>query len=323
MIARLSYSGMAKALKEFSRPFIAYNVLGKISPVLAGFKITHKCNLKCLHCPYWERTGDELSFEGVLSTLQTMRRMGVKILIFEGGEPLLWHYGKNSFSDVVREAKRLFPSVCVTTNGIISWSHIPVDRVWVSLDGPPAVHDLIRGKGKFEIVWKNLESSDSCRTLISTTINRLNLNSVPELVSMLRGLIAGVTIQFHYPYHGLPDPLFVSPPDRKEVLEELIRLKRSGYPVANSVSSLQELKKERWTCEDGLLANAEPDGSIYHGCYLKNRGIAECSYCGFAAHNEMSLAFKMKWESIRTGMKIFFTGMQPNSPFTKSEKTVL
>ncbi len=83
-------------------------------------------------------------------------------------------------------------------------------------------------------------------------------------------------------------------------------LKRSGHVVANSSLSLEELKGERWTCEDRLLANAEPDGSINHGCYLKNRGNADCSLCGFTAHNEMSLAFNSRWESIRTGARIFF-----------------
>ena len=92
--------------------------------------------------------------------------------------------------------------------------------------------------------------------------------------------------------------------------------------MANSVRSLQELKLERWTCEDGLLANAEPDGTIHHGCYLKNRGIAECSFCGFAAHNEMSLAFKMKWQSVRTGMKIFFMGQAAEEPSIRPQKNV-
>ena len=234
--------------------------------------------------------------------------MGVKILIIEGGEPLLWRDGNKTLSDIVQHARKLFPSVCMTTNGTIPWQHIPFDRVWISLDGPPTIHDSIRGKGIFHTVWKNLEQSDRNKTLVSTTINQINLSSIPELLAMLRGSTAGVTIQFHYPYNGLPDPLFVPRSDRKEVLDELIRLKRLGYPVANSVRSLQELKLERWTCEDGLLANAEPDGTIHHGCYLKNRGIAECSFCGFAAHNEMSLAFKMKWQSVRTGMKIFFMG---------------
>ena len=308
MIAPLSYSGITKTLAAFAGPLLAYKIAGRITPVLAGYKITHKCNLKCLHCPYWQRSGNEQSFEGALLTLQRLRGMGVKILIIEGGEPLLWRDGNKALSDVVQYARKFFPSVCMTTNGTIPWRHIPFDRVWISLDGPPPIHDSIRGKGTFHRVWKNLEQSDRNKTLVSTTINQINLSSMPELLAMLRGLTAGVTIQFHYPYSGLPDPLFVPPADRKEALDELIRLKRLGYPVANSVRSLQELKLERWTCEDGLLANAEPDGTIHHGCYLKNRGIAECSFCGFAAHNEMSLAFKMKWQSVRTGMEIFFMG---------------
>jgi MoaA/NifB/PqqE/SkfB family radical SAM enzyme len=307
------YSGIIKCLTAFAGPFLAYNLAGRITPVLAGYKVTHKCNLKCLHCPYWKRSGNEQSFGGALSTLQRLRSMGAKILIIEGGEPLLWRDGEKTISDLVQQARKLFPSVCTTTNGAIPWQHIPFDRVWISLDGPPAVHDSIRGKGTFHKVWKNLEQSDRDKTLVSTTINQINLSSIPELLTMLRGLIAGATIQFHYPYSGLPDPLFVQWSDRREILDELIRLKRLGYPVANSVASLRELKLERWTCEEGLLANAEPDGTIHHGCYLKNRGIAECSFCGFAAHNEMSLAFKMKWQSVRTGMKIFFMGARQTS----------
>ena len=308
MTAVLSHSGIIKTLTAFAGPFLAYNIAGRITPVLAGYKITHKCNLRCLHCPYWQRSGKEQSFEAAISTLQRMRSMGVKILIIEGGEPLLWRDGNKTLLDIVEHAQKLFPCVCMTTNGAIPWRHIPFDRVWVSLDGPPTIHDSIRGKGVFETVWKNLKRSDPNKTLVSTTINQINLSSIPELLAMLRGVTAGVTIQFHYPYNGLPDPLFVPRSDRKEMLDELIRLKRLGYPVANSVRSLRELKLERWTCEDGLLANAEPDGTIRQGCYLKNRGIAECSLCGFAAHNEMSLAFKMKWQSVRTGMKIFFMG---------------
>ncbi len=85
-----------------------------------------------------------------------------------------------------------------------------------------------------------------------------------------------------------------------------MQLKRLGYPVANSLQSLQELQKARWTCEDRLLANAEPDGTITEGCYLKNRGKSDCSVCGFTAHNEMSLAFQGSVQAICTGMKIFF-----------------
>jgi MoaA/NifB/PqqE/SkfB family radical SAM enzyme len=297
-----------KQLLGFARPFAAYHLGARIRPVLAGYKITHRCNLNCLHCPYWRRSGAELNFSGVLGTLEKLLAMGVRILILEGGEPLLWRDGKRTIEDVVQAARSLFPSVCLTTNGTIPWGDLPLDRVWVSLDGPPEIHDRIRGKGVFARVMENIDGHRDGRTLVSTTFNRLNFQAVTEFFSILRGRVEGVTIQFHYPYGELPDPLFISPEERGPILDELMQLKAQGYPVANSFASLTEMKSEQWSCEDRLLANAEPDGSVFHGCYLKNRGRSICSICGFTAHNEMSLAFKGRWESILTGLRIFFEG---------------
>jgi hypothetical protein len=75
--------------------------------------------------------------------------------------------------------------------------------------------------------------------------------------------------------------------------------------VANSFAGLRQLKQPGWACEDNLLANAEPDGITFQGCYLKGRGDSQCTLCGFAAHNEMTLAFAGRLESIRNGIRIF------------------
>lgn len=297
---------MAKRLFLFASPFFAYHVRGTAIPVLAGYKITNTCNLRCTHCPFWKRSGSEQGFEGVVATLGRLADLGVKILIFEGGEPLIWRDGAKDFDDVVAAARALFPSVCMTTNGILPWRHLPLDRVWVSLDGPPPIHDAIRGNGVFEKVLANLKNQGKGGAFVSTTVSRENYHSIPQLIRMLKGVVAGVTVQFYYPYQGLPDPKFVTPAERTNLLDELIRLKKAGYPVANSFAGLQDVKRMFWTCEDGLLANAEPDGSIHRGCYLKNRGEADCSHCGFTAHNEMSLAFKGGLGSIFTGINIFF-----------------
>jgi Fe-coproporphyrin III synthase len=309
-------------LCSFAMPFLAYNLGRTVQPVLGGYKITNKCNLKCLHCPYWKRSGPDQNFEGVVATLTRLRSMGVRILILEGGEPLLWRDGEKNILDVIAEARKLFPCVCMTTNGTLPWGDLPLDRVWVSLDGPPPIHDAIRGEGTFEQVWGNLKQEGNGRSFVSTTINATNASAIPDLLALLKGVVEGVTIQFHYPYEGLPDPLFIPPVERRPILDELIRLKRLGYPVANSVSSLRELKNERWTCEDGLLANAEPDGTIVQGCYLKNRGPSECSLCGFTAHNEMSLAFRGRFQSILTGAKIFFSGPYGKGASIINEKSI-
>lgn len=298
--------GAAKSVRHFAGPFLKRLITGNPGPTLSGYKITHRCNLKCVHCPYWKRTGYELDFGGVQKTLASLKDMGVKILIIEGGEPLLWRDGKKTIAHVIEDARKLFPSVCITTNGTLPFKELGLDRVWVSLDGTEKVHDKVRGKGVFAKVWENLEREGQCRAYISLTISQMNRGCVPDLLMALKGRVAGVTLQFYYPYSGLPDPLFVSPQERIPILDELIQLKRDGYPVANSYSSLNDLKKTRWTCYDGLLANAEPDGLISRGCYLQNRGPSECERCGFTAHNEISLAFNGNLESIMTGLRIFF-----------------
>jgi MoaA/NifB/PqqE/SkfB family radical SAM enzyme len=296
---------VAKGL-QFAGPFLSYRLFGKAVPVLAGYKITHRCNLRCTHCPYWLRSGPEATFEEVVDTMHRLKSMGARIIIFEGGEPLLWRDGNRGIKDVVRAARELFPCVCMTTNGTLSWQGLPLDRLWVSLDGPPYIHDRVRGKGTYSRVMRNLQQAPKSRPYVSTTISAENADSIPRLVGHLLGVVDGITIQFYYPYDGLPDPLFLPHTDRVMLLDQLMMMKRLGYPIMNSFASLEELKRETWSCEEGFLANAEPDGTILHGCYLKNRGPSECSMCGFAAHNEMTLAFRGNLESIVTGMKVFF-----------------
>jgi MoaA/NifB/PqqE/SkfB family radical SAM enzyme len=186
------------------------------------------------------------------------------------------------------------------------WGHLHLDRVWVSLDGPEETNDLLRGKGVFGKVMDNIDSSGHGNVFVSTTVSTENILQVPDLIAQLRGKVAGITIQFYYPYQGLPDPLFVGRDARTTFLDRLIEMKKAGHPVANTMSSLQQLKNVGWYCEDRLLANAEPDGTISHGCYLKNRGPTQCELCGFSAHNEMTLAFRGKPASIRAGLYTFF-----------------
>jgi sulfatase maturation enzyme AslB (radical SAM superfamily) len=95
----------------------------------------------------------------------------------------------------------------MTTNGTLSWGDLPLDRVWVSLDGPPGVHDAMRGEGVFEQVWGNLKREGNGRGFVSTTINAANIGAIPDLLTLLRGEVEGVTIQFHYPYEGLRSAL--------------------------------------------------------------------------------------------------------------------
>lgn len=294
---------------KWFRYFLSYyfqtRFLGNKKPILAGFKLTHKCNLACRHCPFWKRQSVEmLKFNQVVNILHKLYQLGIRIVIFEGGEPFLWKDGNYGVSDVVAEANKLFFSVGVTTNGTFSMDVPLANTVWVSFDGLEDTHNYIRGRQIFADVLRNIKSSSHPNIYANITINRLNVKEVPELVKFLNKLVKGVTIQFHYPYDEAND-LTVLQDERRWVLDELIKLKNGGYSVADSVAALNALKENKWQCHDWMLADVDPDGKINLGCYVKNRGPVNCQSCGFAAHTEISLAYDLNLEAIKVGKRIF------------------
>ncbi|MCX5894956.1 MAG: radical SAM protein [Proteobacteria bacterium] len=283
--------------------YIKCRIFKKKSPILAGFKITHACNLQCTHCPFWSKAGTgSLPYEKIVHILKALNSDGVRIIIIEGGEPFLWRDGAHTIYDVVEEAKKLFFSVGMITNGTFPLD-IPTDALWVSIDGRQKTHNRIRG-ACFEQILQHIDRSSHPNLLANVTINKLNCRDIPELVKYLSRKVKGITVQFYYPYDG-DTGLCVSPQERGEVLRQLIQLKQDGYPVSDSFDCLESLVGNTWQCEDWMLANVEPDGRINSGCYVKNRGEINCGMCGFAAHTEMSRAFQLRLEPFLAGKKIF------------------
>jgi MoaA/NifB/PqqE/SkfB family radical SAM enzyme len=272
-------------------------------PLLAGLKITHRCNLKCRHCPFWKKEKDSLSFLQAKNSLKVLYDLGVRLVIIEGGEPFLWKDNGYNIGDVVAEAKKLFFSVGITTNGTFPLE-ADSDIIWVSIDGLKKTHDLLRGR-TFERIMGNIKRSTHPKIYAHTTINRVNQREIPKMVRFLSDKVKGLTFQFHYPYTGEADDLVITFEERKIILDELIRLKKDGFPVANSYACLQALKDNKWRCHSWIIASVEPDGKITQGCYIKGRGKVSCKKCGFSAHTEISLAYSGVIESIKAGREIF------------------
>lgn len=288
--------------------FISYyleSLVGRKKPVLGGMKLTHACNLTCIHCPFWKKKGGSLSFEQAISCMKTLYEWGVRILIIEGGEPFLWRDGPHDIREVVSEARKLFFSVGVTTNGTFPLE-LDADIVWVSIDGLKETHNRIRSES-FDKAIANIEVSSHPRIYAHVTINALNWQEIPDLVKFLSPKVEGITIQFHYPYESdvADDELFLPFDRRRDVLDKLITLKKQGFSVADSYACLKALRDNRWKCHPWMIASVDPDGSMTRGCYVKDRGPISCEHCGFAAHTEISLAYNWSIEAMLVGKKIF------------------
>lgn len=293
-----------------SLPSIAWYILTryllstKSQPFLASYKLTYHCNLRCQQCPFPAYAGPIPSYEQVCLTLDRLYERGDRVVVFEGGEPLLWRDGEHTFQDVARYARQRFFCTGVTTNGTLPLE-ADTDILWVSLDGFAETHNRLRGAGIFEQVIAGIRTSTHPKIYAHITANAVNYAEIPALVRYLSDLVKGITVQFYYPY-GANDTLFLPWLARSNLLDDLIRLKKRGFPVMNSAASLRALKSNRWRCRTWLVDCANPDGSIQQGCYLEGRTTVDCTKCGFSPYSEISLAFGGNPEAILAGFKIFF-----------------
>jgi len=295
-------------LAPFPVFFLRRKLFGQKIPLLASFKLTYRCNLACLACPFHRRAEEEgahMSWPLARNSLDLLKQAGALIVVFEGGEPLLWRDGRYDVHDLIDCAKRLFPRVAVTTNGTLPLD-VPADVLWVSLDGLKEAHDRLRS-GSFDRIWSNLRTSQHRRLFVHFTINRENQHDILPLLNQLREIRAfrGMTVQLFYPYGQGEAPLALSAGERKKVLEEVIGMKKQGLPILNSAGRLRAMIQNDWRCHDDILINVDPDGSITRGCYVKSRGRINCRECGFSPVSEASGALDLLLGSLKAGWSIF------------------
>jgi len=297
-----------KNIKSLSVFFFRTKVLKQKVPLLASFKLLYQCNLSCLVCPYHLRKNEEqscISFNSATKVLDQLKKLGCQIVVFEGGEPLLWKDREHSFSDLVSYAKEKFMCTAVTTNGTFSLD-VPADIVWVSIDGTKEIHNRLRSNS-FDRVLENIKKTSHNKVFVHFTANRINQHDIEKLFIELNKIksIKGITLQLVYPYKQGEKDLSLSLEERREVIEKTIKLKKEGIPVLNSTSRLKAMISNTWKCHDGILINVDPDASITSGCYVKNRGEVYCKDCGFTPVAEASGALDFRPSSILAGWKIF------------------
>lgn len=114
-------------------------------PILILFPHS-RCNCRCLMCDIWRSTTrTELSSGDVARWVEEWRALGVHRVVLSGGEALM-HSNLWELCDILRAAGI---GITILSTGLLLRQHatklvLRCDDVVVSLDGPQAIHDLIR-----------------------------------------------------------------------------------------------------------------------------------------------------------------------------------
>jgi Fe-coproporphyrin III synthase len=155
----LSYSAENKTCSNLTSPRQQQRTV-QIHPTLW-------CNLLCQHC--YSSSGPSLTRvtldqTTLLDAITDVHKLGYRIVSFSGGEPLLY----NGLENLLSHAKSLGMKTSVTTNGTVLNKELlgrlkdHLDLLAISLDGPPSIHNEIRGsQDAFDRLLKGLENVKS------------------------------------------------------------------------------------------------------------------------------------------------------------------
>jgi MoaA/NifB/PqqE/SkfB family radical SAM enzyme len=208
--------------------------------------VTNVCNLDCRHCFVYRasnpnRPGDKMDDETMLHQLRLLRdRHGIRSMLFMGGEPMIRRR-------LVLKAMELFESSSIVTNGTYGIPSVPGHLVTVSLDGPEAQNDALRGEGVFQRVKRSVHArarGDGTTVILQMTVTHENAPGLEEFVEAIRDWpIEGVAFTFYVPtknddtglgWHDLRE--------RDPVVRRVIALKRR-YPdlVKSNVGALRRM----------------------------------------------------------------------------------
>jgi MoaA/NifB/PqqE/SkfB family radical SAM enzyme len=151
-------------------------------PVLCNYYVTYRCNASCGFCDIWERPSPYVTLPAVEKNLVDLRRLGVKVIDFTGGEPLL----HRQMDQLLGLAKKMGFITTLTTNALLypklaERLRGKVDMLHFSLDSPVREeHDQSRGVACFDAVMESIrvaralgEQPDILFTVFEHNVSRI------------------------------------------------------------------------------------------------------------------------------------------------------
>ena len=245
-----------RKLKIIKRSIVSYlkYKMGKSSPFIAVFNVTHRCNLKCPYCAIiddcieyeklnnvLESCSDEVTTEQAKVIIEKVAELGVAYITFSGGEPLL----RKDIFELGNFAKSKGLSTSLYTNGIlIEKEMIPslekgFDTIMVSF--PEMKAKKLRTEKEIDKTKKSLSllKASSINTGISFVITKDNFHQMESVCEYAKN-----SVDFLYlnPVHYAPA---FTPQNRVagEIQKRAMEVKKNNFNlVENSVEFIDKFE---------------------------------------------------------------------------------
>ena len=120
-------------------------------------------------------------------------------IILTGGEPSL----HPNFSYVLEEVSKKAKKMTICTNGINNYYFEKIKNsnihIQFSIDGNKKYHNKIRGLNSFDKIVENIQLAEKYNIShsISTVVNKINVNSINEMLDELKEILKSGYIRFN------------------------------------------------------------------------------------------------------------------------------
>lgn len=243
-------------------------------PVMAYYYVTYKCTARCTFCNIPDGPMDVIPVSKYSSTEQSiehfrlLKRIGVRLIDFTGGEPLL----RKNLTALLRAARDLGLKTQITTNCTLYPRRAKelaglVDIMNFSLVGPTAdIHNPIRRDNSYDAV---LRSMDIARELgepyqLIFVLTNNNVDQLEPMIELARSHQAILKVQPEFDLfgNGNVDLTHV----RKA--EQMAREKNVYVNLAETRIFDTGNVKDRPRCRAANAVIAvSPDGYVLYPCY--------------------------------------------------------
>jgi MoaA/NifB/PqqE/SkfB family radical SAM enzyme len=159
---------------------------------LVTLYLTERCNSRCVTCDYWRTGRDHATLESVQRLLPGLERLGTRVALLSGGEPLL----NPEWRAIAQALGARGIESWLLTSGLSLAKHAGAvaslfRSVTVSLDGTtPATYQAIRGLDAFDVVCHGIRAAVQAGALLGlrVTLQRSNYRELPRFVRLAHEL---------------------------------------------------------------------------------------------------------------------------------------
>jgi len=206
-------------------------------PYFCNYYVTLRCNSKCQFCDIWRKeenfTLQESGLDTVKNNLRDLKKLGVKLIDFTGGEPLLYPH----LIDSLKEAKRTGFFTTITTNCLLYPKYAKdlaglVDVLQFSFESVDEdTHNHIRGVRSYKNVLESIDIAKKLKQKVCLihTVTDENYQNLKNIVSFAQKNRCILVLNPCFGY-------FNNPGVSKKAVDQMNKYRKEPYVVMDQAN---------------------------------------------------------------------------------------